>query len=131
MIRAPELRRMAEEKLSDANSLHQQGRYDGAIYLCGYAIELALKARISETLGWGEFPSETKDFQGLQSFQTHDLDRLLHLSGIEDRILRDFTAEWNRVSTWSPNWRYLQVESTDQTQCAQMLEDVSRVKEAI
>lgn len=122
---------MSEEKLSDANSLHQRGRYDAAIYLCGYAIELALKARISETLGWGQFPSERKDFQGLQSFQTHDLKKLLHLSGIEGRILRDFSAEWKTVSTWNSAWRYLPVESTDQTQCAQMLEAVARVREAI
>lgn len=122
---------MSEEKLSDANSLHQRGRYDTAIYLCGYAVELALKARISETLGWGQFPSETKDFQGLQSFQTHDLKRLLHLSGIEDRILRDLTAEWNMVSTWKSEWRYLPVGSTDQAKCIQMLEAVARVKEAI
>ena len=131
MIEAAELRRMADARREDANTLYQDGRFDAAMYVAGYVVELALKARICETLGWKGFPSERKDFEGLQSFQTHDLKRLLHLSGIEDRILRDFTAEWKTVSTWNVAWRYLTVESQDQTQCAQMLEAVARVREAI
>ena len=131
MIEAAELRSMADARLWDADALYRANRYDAAIYLSGYAIELALKARICETLGWEGFPSERKDFEGLQSFQTHDLKRLLHLSGIEGRILQDFTAEWKMVSTWDAARRYLPVESTDQVQCAQMLEAVARVREAI
>jgi len=30
---------------------------DGATYLCGYAVEVALKFRICLTLNWPEFPS--------------------------------------------------------------------------
>ena len=98
MIATSELRRMAEAKLSDASALFDEAKYDNALYICGYAIELALKARICETLGWNEFPSDTKDFQGLQSFQTHDLNRLLHLSGRESRVKQDIPVEWETVS---------------------------------
>ena len=131
MIAAPELRQMAEAKLADASALYDEGRYDNALYLCGYAIELELKARICETLGWNEFPSETKDFQGLQSFQTHDLNRLLHLSGRESRIKQEIPVEWKAVSNWKSEWRYLPVESTSQIRCREMLDAVAIVKEAL
>ncbi len=130
MIETVELRRMAEARQSDAIALYQVARYDAALYLCGYAVELGLKARICETLGWTEFPSERKDFQGLQSFQTHDLGRLLHFSGREERILHDFSSEWETVSTWKPEWRYLPVGSTSQNQCIEILDAVAIIREA-
>jgi hypothetical protein len=130
MIETVELRRMAEARQADAIVLHRAGRYDAAMYLCGYAIELVLKARICDTLGWIEFPSERKDFQGLQSFQTHDLGRLLHLSGREESILHDFSNEWKTVSTWKSEWRYLPVGITNQTQCIEMLGAVAIIREA-
>ena len=131
MIATSELRRMAEAKLSDASALFDEARYDNALYICGYAIELALKARICETLGWNEFPSDTKDFQGLQSFQTHDLNRLLHLSGRESRVKQDIPVEWETVSHWKSEWRYLPVQSASQNRCREMLNAVAIVKEAL
>jgi hypothetical protein len=68
-------------------------RYDGAIYLCGYAIEVALKARTCRTLGWAEFPETNREFENYRSFRTHDLEVLLNLSGVRNRILTDYVAE--------------------------------------
>ena len=67
-------------------------RFDGAFYLCGYSVELALKARICRTLKWSGFPQTGQEFQGLQSVKTHDLEVLLRFSGIEDRIKRKHLA---------------------------------------
>jgi hypothetical protein len=50
MIDNDELHRIAQARLEDAEALFRSGRYDGAIYIGGYAIEMALKARICETL---------------------------------------------------------------------------------
>ncbi len=56
-------------------------RYDGAVYLAGYTVELALKARICEVLNWSGYPATSKEFDGYRSFRTHDLRVLLSLSG--------------------------------------------------
>lgn len=106
MIPVAELERIAQARLDDARALLQAGRYDGAMYLCGYAIEAALKARICRTLNWPDFPSTVGEFQHYRSFQTHDLDVLLHLSGQEDRIKRDHAAQWIILVVWEVDWRY-------------------------
>jgi len=46
VISRTDLQKMAQAKLEDAEALLQAKRYDSAVYICGYAIELALKARI-------------------------------------------------------------------------------------
>ena len=56
------------------------------MYLAGYAVELALKARICETLGWSWFPSSSAEFGSYRSLQTHDLKVLLEFSGIKNRV---------------------------------------------
>ena len=60
-----ELRKLARTRLKDAAVLFSSNRYDGSIYLCGYTIDLALKARICRTLNWSEFPETNAEFQGL------------------------------------------------------------------
>lgn len=41
-----EFQELAELRLEEARVLLDQGKWDGAYYLAGYAVELALKARI-------------------------------------------------------------------------------------
>jgi HEPN domain-containing protein len=106
MIQRNELKKIARARLKDADILLASRRYDGAIYLCGYAIELALKARICRTLKWHGYPSTNSDFKKYQSFRTHDLDVLLHLTGLEIKIKTDFLAEWSAVAQWNPAARY-------------------------
>ena len=52
MISAIDLRSIARARLRDAQILLQAKRFDGAFYLCGHAVEVALKARICRTLEW-------------------------------------------------------------------------------
>ena len=106
MIDKREIRIIAKERLGDAIVLANAKRYEGAIYLCGYAVELGLKARICKTLKWQGWPSGGKEFDGYQSFKTHNLDVLLHLTGIEDRIKTQVFVEWSAVATWDPESRY-------------------------
>ena len=62
MLTRKELQKIARARLKDAQILFQNRRYEGAAYLCGYAIELWLKARICRTLGWEGFPSTNREF---------------------------------------------------------------------
>ena len=106
MISRSELRTVARARLRDAAVLLDGGRYAGAVYLCGYAVEMMLKASACRALKWSEFPMTKGEFQPYRSFQTHNLDTLLHLSGAEQRIKERHFAEWSAVATWEPAARY-------------------------
>jgi hypothetical protein len=89
-------------------------RFDGAVYVCGYAIEVALKARICRTLNWPEFPSTGGEFHAYRSFQVHDLDVLLRLSGQEARIRQNHFGLWSVVAAWTAESRYNAIGTTQQ-----------------
>jgi hypothetical protein len=86
LLNIADLRALSAARLEDAQALFDAGRYDASACLCGYALELALKARICETLNWQWFPETRREFEGYRSFRTHDLDVLLYLSGVRNRI---------------------------------------------
>jgi len=106
MIDRTELRKIARERLKDAEALLAASRYDGAIYLGGYVVELSLKSKICKNLKWKRFPQTPGEFKGYLSFKTHDLDVLLSLSGAEEKIKTRYLAEWSAVATWDPEARY-------------------------
>ncbi len=113
MITLTELDEIAQARLDDAKALLAAGRFDAAVYLCGYAAELALKSRICRTLNWLDFPATGAEFQDYRSFQTHDLDVLLRLSGQEARIRLEHTPIWSALATWRAEWRYNPVGTTE------------------
>ena len=86
MLTIAELRSISASRIDEAQALLDAGHYDGVVYLCGYAVELALKARICETLSWAGYPYTNREFRELQSFRTHNLRLLLRLSGQDSRI---------------------------------------------
>lgn len=109
MLTVNQLRELSRERIKDVEALFTLKRYEGAMYICGYAVEIALKARICKTLGWAEFPSETKEFNQNQKYQflkVHFLGLLLSYSGQEERVKTKFSAEWSAVAAWSPESRY-------------------------
>lgn len=111
MIAIAHLDALAAARLEDARILLAANRFDGAVYLGGYAVEIALKARICRTLGWPDFPATRKEFEGLASFRTHDLDMLLRLSGREAIIKQSHFVDWNSVALWNPEARYRPIGS--------------------
>jgi hypothetical protein len=102
-------------------------RYDGSIYLCGYAIELSLKYRICKTLGWTDFPATGGEFKAYQTFRTHDLDILLHLSGREARIKQRVFPEWSTVAAWDPEVRYRTIGSASRADAELMIKATATV----
>jgi HEPN domain-containing protein len=106
MISTKDLRAVACARLRDAQVLLRDKRFDGAFYLCGYAVEIALKARICRTLKWPGFPESAKDFKGFKLLRTHDLEVLLHFSGVEGRVKANYMSDWSKVLDWDPEKRY-------------------------
>jgi HEPN domain-containing protein len=121
MISRTDLQKIARARFEDAEVLLRSGRYDSAAYLCGYAIELALKARICLNLNWNEYPSSKADFQKYQSFKTHELDVLLRLSGAEAIMKNKYLNAWSDVADWNPEMRYKLVGSTSPKQAQAMI----------
>lgn len=113
MLLIAALRTLAKERLDDAEALLKAKRYDAGIYLCGYAVEHALKARICRTLGWDGYPDTRKEFEGYSSFRVHNLDVLLSLSGKGKAVKPAFMAYWSKVNTWDPSVRYRSPAATD------------------
>jgi len=122
MLSRVELRKIGKARFKDASVLLCARRYDGAMYLCGYAIEIALKARICRTLSWAGYPATGKEFQNYKSFRTHDLDVLLRLCGIEQKIKTDFLAEWSAVAMWNPKARYKPIGNVNKQDAVLMIE---------
>jgi HEPN domain-containing protein len=121
MISVTELDRIAQARLEDAKALLATGRHDGAIYLCGYAVEVALKARICRALNWPDFPTTKSEFQAYKSFQTHELDVLLRLSGQEQAIKQQHFANWNKVAVWKSESRYNVVGTAQKSDAEAMI----------
>ena len=131
MIDRAELRKIARERPKDAEALLAAGRYDGAIYMGGYVVELALKNHICKVLKWRGFPQTRGEFQSYQSFKTHDLDVLLALSGAEDKIKTKYLAEWSAVATWDTEARYNPTGSASKTDAELLIEAARRLLGAL
>jgi hypothetical protein len=97
---------MAREYLASAAILRNNQKCDVAVYLCGYATEIALKNRICRTLGWLSFPDTRREFEELSSYKTHNLEILLHLSGAEHRVKPALNGDCSIVTKWNPEQRY-------------------------
>ncbi|MGI8743465.1 MAG: hypothetical protein ACR2NN_13030, partial [Bryobacteraceae bacterium] len=93
--------------MQDAEALFANERFGAAYYLAGYAVECALKACIAKRTREFEFPDKLRANQS----HTHDLLRLLDLSGLEEfkaesRVDRFFEYNWKIIRDWSEDARY-------------------------
>jgi HEPN domain-containing protein len=99
------LQALAKLRLQEAEALYNAGFYDGSVYLAGYAVELALKARICRLLKVTEYPMEAGT-----SFKVHDLEQLKVLAGLSTEISVikniDLFNNWSKAVTWDPEQRY-------------------------
>ena len=103
-----ELQQIAGLRVQEAKVLLDNRFYAGAYYLCGYAVECALKACIAKNIRQYEFP----DRSTINGFFTHDLENLLGISGLqpaldhERGINREFEANWTMAKEWRVDSRY-------------------------
>jgi hypothetical protein len=80
----------ATERLADAESLLQEGRFASTIVLGLYALEITLKAKICQCLDLTHLP---------RPFEIHELDELLILTGLSKRL--DEPAAIRVKANWS------------------------------
>jgi len=111
MISPQDLFDIAKSRYEESKILLREHKPDGAVYLCGYAIELMLKRYIVKALDWDAYPDTDKEFWDYKSFKTHNLDVLLRLAGLEKKIQGDTSlyARWQIAKNWDSEIRYREI----------------------
>lgn len=87
-----EIKKLAYERLEEAQILCDAEKYNGAFYLAGYSIELILKAKICEQMGVNnlfdfeerQLPHGVSELR--KAVKTHDIAVLLIFSGLKEKF---------------------------------------------
>jgi hypothetical protein len=104
-----DLRRLSRIRLKEARVLLLAGCFDGAYYLCGYAVECAIKSCIAKKTRRHDFP----DKQTVQDSYSHNLTKLVAVAGLDALLLlendqdAEFKRNWATLKDWSEERRYL------------------------
>lgn len=129
-----ELKKLARIRLLEAKALSEKGLYDGACYLAGYVIELALKARICKILDMANYP-ESGEIS--RSFKTHKYDDLIKLAGLDrkfdkaKKINSGLFTNWSLVTEWSEDFRYLPVGTSPKIRTQQIINALEDSKDGV
>ena len=113
-----DLQNLTRLRLDEAKVLLDSGRYEGAYYLMGYAVECAFKSCIAKQTKRYDFPNKSL----ANSIYTHDLNNLLKFSGLEkkhrDKSKRypSFELNWTIVKDWKEDARYSLEITKDQAE---------------
>lgn len=103
-----DLQALTKIRIRESKVLLDTGQFHGAYYLCGYAVECALKSCIAEQTQQFDFPDKKKAI----SSHTHNLGELFRLSGKYGEFEKSWKAQpdlernWGIVSNWSEASRY-------------------------
>jgi hypothetical protein len=125
MATRQQLRELALLRLQEAEVLFDNNLYDGSVYLCGYVVELALKARICATLGVNVYPEKGTRLR--DAMKSHVLDDLGLLAGMGHDLTParpDLITNWSFLIQWKPEWRYNQKGSYDRRAAEKLLDAV-------
>ena len=107
-----ELQQLAEERAVDAQILLAAGRWSGAYYLAGYAVECGLKACVLIHIERTGIIFEDKKYA--EKCWTHDLEELLKLANLKPTLDADTAANaalfanWGVAKVWKETSRYEQ-----------------------
>jgi hypothetical protein len=103
-----DLRRLSRIRLKEARALLKARCFDGAYYLCGYAVECALKACIAKNTKRHDFP----DKKLVNDSYSHNLTALVVVAGLNALLLQEmnqdpaFAFNWTTLKDWSEERRY-------------------------
>ena len=103
-----DLQALSDARLEDGSVLLAAGRFGGAYYMLGYAVECGLKAAVAKQIREHDFP----DRQLVLDSYTHDLSKLLRLSGLRPAFDQEsatnpaFVVNWTITKDWDESFRY-------------------------
>jgi HEPN domain-containing protein len=100
---------LAEVRIDEALVLSAQGKYDGAYYLAGYAVECGLKACIAKLTNQYDFAPKPKF---INDHYSHEIEKLVNTAGLKAQRDADAAADpdlqtnWGVVKDWTEQTRY-------------------------
>ena len=115
MVDRTDLQNLANERIAEAKILLDAGKWSGAYYLAGYAVECGLKACIAKLTKPDEFPD--KNF-GAKCW-VHEIEPLVDLAGLKPPRNADakanpnLDANWVVVRRWKETSRYERKSQAD------------------
>lgn len=127
-----ELQRLAEDRILDAAALLVAGRWSGAYYLAGYAVECGLKACIMAHVERTGVIFEDKKFG--EKCWTHDLDALAKLAEVRADLKTDCEGNaalddhWALAIEWRETSRY---EQKTREQAQELYEAITNDPEGV
>jgi HEPN domain-containing protein len=108
-----ELQRLAQARLADAKALLDAGRWAGAYYIAGYAVECGLKSCILHYVEkTGRIFKEREYLKDLGKCWTHEPVQLVALAGLTAELgiatgrNPNLGGYWGVVKDWSETSRY-------------------------
>lgn len=129
------------QRSRDAIALNKMNRNSAAVYLMGYALELALKRKICNTWNFTNgFPENKAELQAylnaihpspllgispttINDIRNHDLNKLLKYSGAELRIKSNHLIKWDSALNWYVEMRYA-IKRFNQEKSRAILQDM-------
>jgi len=102
-------------RLEEALALLDDGHWDGAYYLAGYAVECALKACICRQSGEHDFPPKDTN----KTHYTHNIIELTRTAGLKAAVEFQsdqdvtFKRNWNIVRDWDEQSRYRRISEIE------------------
>jgi hypothetical protein len=125
MLAKNDLKTLSQARIDDAIVLYQAGKFSSAYYLAGYAIELAIKACISDLFHSGVIPDK-----GLvNATYVHDIEKLINTAGLkpilQEQLKQDsqFAAYWGIACKWNEQSRYCVTDSVTATHLIASIND--------
>jgi hypothetical protein len=108
VISLTDFEKVAHARFEDAVMLAMYDRYDGAIYLCGFAVEIALKIRITKEHQRTLFPEKSYEFKNfnIPGIKTHSLVKLRDLLPVPVQSLLRNKHFDNIKINWNVDHRY-------------------------
>lgn len=104
------LQQLAEDRVLDAKALLDAGRWSGAYYLTGYAVECGLKACVLARIERTGIIFEEKEF--IKKCWTHDVDTLVDAADLQKERGQSVSTNptlgehWLLVGDWNETDRY-------------------------
>lgn len=124
--RRSEFQQLADDRLAEAKALLDLAKWDGAYYLAGYAVELALKSCIIKRLMTTDaFPE--KKFS--ENCYTHVIENLVKSAGLEEPRKSAMEADpllnanWDIARDWSEQKRYHRMTNIEANELYQAIAD--------
>lgn len=124
----------SKHRLEDAYALLNAGRWRGAMYMSGYAVECLLKAKLMRIYSCRNLHELEDELQrrgilaGHATVFTHHLELLLRLTQTFERLQQNrmLWPQFNIVNRWIPAWRYTadQANRQDATDFLEAVENI-------